>query len=110
GDLQSAALVGRNGAVEWLCLPRFDSPSCFAAILGDETHGEWRLAPVGAAEATSRRYRPGTLILETEVKTPTRTVRVIDFMPRRADGPPRGMRILACVSGRAPLPITPSPP
>src|SRR5262249_4839977 len=106
GDLQSAALVGRNGAVEWLCLPRFDSPSCFAAILGDETHGEWRLAPGGTAEATSRRYRPGPLILETEFKTPTGTVRVIDFMPRRADGPPRVMRIVECVSGRVPMQMT----
>ena len=106
GDLQSAALVGRNGAVEWLCLPRFDSPSCFAAILGDETHGEWRLAPTGTTEATSRRYRPGTLILETEFETPTGTVRLIDFMPRRGDGPPRVMRIVECVSGRVQMQMT----
>ena|SRR5215218_9487574 len=66
GDLESAALVARNGSVDWLCLPRFDSPSCFAAILGDEEHGRWRIAPSGAITATSRRYRPGSLVLETE--------------------------------------------
>ena len=69
GDLQTAALVGRNGSVDWLCLPRFDSPSCFAALLGDERHGRWLLAPAGEAETISRRYRPGTLILETDFET-----------------------------------------
>ena len=69
GDLQTAALVGRDGTVDWLCLPRFDSPSCFAALLGDETHGQWRIAPAGEAQAISRRYRPGTLVLETEFES-----------------------------------------
>ena len=103
GDLQTAALVGRDGAVDWLCLPRFDSPSCFAALLGDETHGTWRLAPEGETQASSRRYRPGTLILETEFETPTGTVRLVDFMPRRIDGPPRVMRIVEGISGRVPM-------
>ena len=69
GDLQTAALVGRNGSVDWLCLPRFDSASCFAALLGDERHGRWQLAPAGEVSAVSRRYRPGTLILETDFET-----------------------------------------
>jgi GH15 family glucan-1,4-alpha-glucosidase len=99
GDLQAAALVGRDGSVDWLCLPRFDSASCFAALLGDERHGRWRLAPVGAARATTRRYRPGTLILETPFETAEGAVRVIDFMPRRGDGPPRVMRIVEGLRG-----------
>jgi GH15 family glucan-1,4-alpha-glucosidase len=63
GDMQAAALVGRNGSVDWLCVPRFDSASCFAALLGDERHGRWRVAPASDPRATSRRYRPGTLRL-----------------------------------------------
>jgi GH15 family glucan-1,4-alpha-glucosidase len=106
GDLQTAALVGRDGAVDWLCLPRFDSASCFAALLGDETHGQWRLAPADEAQAISRRYRRGTLVLETEFETATGTVRLIDFMPRRTDGPPRLMRIVEGVSGRVPMQMT----
>jgi GH15 family glucan-1,4-alpha-glucosidase len=71
GDMQAAALVGRNGSIDWLCLPRFDSASCFAALLGDERHGHWRVAPAGEVRETRRRYRPGTLVLETEFETPT---------------------------------------
>ena len=100
GDMQSAALVGRNGSVDWLCLPRFDSASCFSALLGDERHGRWLLAPAGEARASSRRYRPGTLVLETDFETPEGAVRVIDFMPRRLDGPPRVMRIVEGLRGR----------
>jgi GH15 family glucan-1,4-alpha-glucosidase len=103
GDLQTAALVGRDGAVDWLCLPQFDSASCFAALLGDEGHGRWRLAPVGEARASSRRYRAGTLVLETDFETPDGAVRVIDFMPRRGDGPPRLMRIVEGLKGRVPM-------
>src|SRR5215208_2242150 len=89
GDLQSAAIVGRDGSVDWLCLPRFDSASCFAALVGEERHGRWRLAPAGDVSESRRRYRPGTLVLETEFETADGAVRVVDFMPRRADGPPR---------------------
>ena len=65
GDLQTAALVSRTGSIDWLCLPRFDGPAVFAALLGDERHGRWRLAAAGSAECNSRRYRGDTLILET---------------------------------------------
>jgi GH15 family glucan-1,4-alpha-glucosidase len=103
GDMHSAALVGRDGSVDWLCLPQFDSPSCFAALLGDERHGRWRLAPAVDVRASSRRYRPGTLILETDFETSEGAVRVIDFMPRRGDGPPRLMRIVEGLRGRVPM-------
>jgi GH15 family glucan-1,4-alpha-glucosidase len=82
GDLQSAALISADGAVDWLGLPRFDSPACFAALLGEAEHGCWRMAPAGVVTARSRRYRPGTLVLETEFETADGAVRVIDFMPR----------------------------
>src|SRR5436190_3232486 len=103
GDMQTAALVGRNGSVDWLCVPRFDSPSCFSALLGDERHGRWGLAPAGDIKATTRRYRPGTLVLETDFETADGRVRVIDFMPRRRDAPPRVMRIVEGLSGRVPM-------
>ena len=103
GDMQAAALVGRNGSVDWLCLPRFDSASCFTALLGDERHGRWLLAPAGEVRASSRRYRPGTLVLETDFETEDGAVRVIDFMPRRGQGPPRVMRIVEGLRGRVPM-------
>jgi GH15 family glucan-1,4-alpha-glucosidase len=103
GDMQAAALVGRDGSIDWLCLPRFDSASCFAALLGDERHGRWRLAPPGDIRATGRRYRPGTLVLETDFETPEGAVRVIDFMPRRGEGAPCLMRIVEGLRGRVPL-------
>jgi GH15 family glucan-1,4-alpha-glucosidase len=103
GDMQSTALVGRDGAVDWLCLPRFDSASCFSALLGDERHGRWLLAPADEVRATSRRYRPGTLVLETDFETAEGAVRVIDFMPRRGEGAPRLMRIVEGLRGRVPM-------
>ena len=103
GDMQTAALVGRNGAVDWLCFPRFDSPSCFSALLGNETHGRWLLAPNGEVRTQTRRYRPGTLVLETDFETAEGSVRVVDFMPRRGNGPPRLMRIVEGLSGRVPM-------
>jgi GH15 family glucan-1,4-alpha-glucosidase len=103
GDMRAAALVGRNGAVDWLCLPRFDSASCFSALLGDERHGRWLLAPAGEVRASSRRYRSGTLVLETEFEVAEGAARVIDFMPRRGQGPPRLMRIVEGLHGRVPM-------
>jgi GH15 family glucan-1,4-alpha-glucosidase len=103
GDMQTAALVSREGSVDWLCLPRFDSPSCFAALLGDASHGSWRIAPSGDVRSRSRRYRPGTLVLETDVVTADGQVRMIDFMPPRGDGPPRLMRIVEGMDGRVPI-------
>ena len=85
GDLHTAALVGTDGSVDWLCAPRFDSPACFAALVGDERHGFWRLRPAGASRCTRRAYRAGTLVLETLWETPTGTVRVTDTMPPRRD-------------------------
>src|SRR5215208_5107755 len=103
GDMQSAALVSRDGAVDWLCLPRFDSASCFTALLGDERHGRWLLTPAGEVRASHRRYRHGTLVLETDFETSEGAVRLIDFMPRRAQGPPRVMRIVEGLQGRVPM-------
>src|SRR3954452_25617044 len=80
GDLQTAALVGRDGSIDGLCVPRFDSPACFAALLGDERARRWLLAPASGGECTGRRYRSETLVLETEWQTETGTVRVVDFM------------------------------
>jgi GH15 family glucan-1,4-alpha-glucosidase len=99
GDLQTAALVGRDGSVDWLCLPRFDSPACFAALLDTPDAGRWRIAPVGAGQCTRRRYLGHSLILETEWETPDGVVRVIDFMPLR-DEAPDIVRIVEGVSGR----------
>jgi GH15 family glucan-1,4-alpha-glucosidase len=103
GDMQSAALVGRDGGIDWLCLPRFDSASCFSALLGDSSHGRWLLSPDADARVTSRRYRPGTLVLETEFESADGAVRVIDFMPRRGRGAPRVMRIVEGLRGRVPM-------
>ena len=103
GDLQSAALISRHGSVDWLCLPRFDSPACFAALVGAPDHGCWRLAPAGKVTSVTRRYRPGTLVLETDWETSRGSVRVIDFMPRRGLAAPRLMRIVEGLSGRVPM-------
>jgi GH15 family glucan-1,4-alpha-glucosidase len=81
GDCQTAALIGRDGSIDWLCLPRFDAPACFAALLGRPEHGRFLLAPAGPARLAGRRYRPGTLILETELATDRGKIRLIDFMP-----------------------------
>ncbi|HEY4367557.1 MAG TPA: glycoside hydrolase family 15 protein [Steroidobacteraceae bacterium] len=98
GDCETAALVGRDGSIDWLCWPRFDSDACFAALLGNEDHGRWLLAPVGPVLRSSRQYRKHTLILETRHETETGAVVVIDFMP------PRGaasdvVRLIRCERG-----------
>lgn len=99
GDEQTAALVGRDGSIDWLCLPRFDSGACFARLLGDEDNGYWRIAPEGADISTRRAYRPGTLVLDTEWETADGTVRVTDLMPQR-ERAPDVVRIVEGVSGR----------
>ena len=83
GDCHSAALVSREGSIDWLCLPRFDSPACFAALLGTPQHGRWKIAP-GEPFSVTRRYRPDTLILETEFETDAGAVALVDFMPVRS--------------------------
>jgi GH15 family glucan-1,4-alpha-glucosidase len=81
GDCHTAALVGSDGSIDWLCFPRFDSGACFAALLGAPEHGRWRIAPSGKTTAVRRKYREGTLILETEFETAEGRVRLTDFMP-----------------------------
>lgn len=99
GDEQTAALVGRDGSIDWLCLPRFDSPACFARLLGDKKHGHWRIAPKGAHLCTRRAYRPDTLVLDSEWDTRDGTVRITDFMPQR-DLAPDLVRVIEGVEGR----------
>jgi GH15 family glucan-1,4-alpha-glucosidase len=99
GDLQTAAMVGRDGSIDWLCLPQFDSPACFAALLGDEDNGHGRIAPAGADTCTSRQYRGDTLVLETLWETADGTVRVVDCMPPRGEAPDI-VRIVEGLSGR----------
>lgn len=99
GDLQTAALIGRNGSIDWLCLPRFDSGACFAALLGDDAAGRWVIHPVSGGDCTRRRYRADTLIMESEWETPDGTVRVIDFMPPRGEAADI-VRIVEGISGR----------
>ena len=83
GDCESAALVARNGSIDWLCWPRFDSDACFAALLGTPENGRWLLAPASIVKNTNRKYRDHTLILETRFETVDGAVTVIDFMPPR---------------------------
>src|SRR5215469_4499896 len=80
GDCKAAALVGRDGSIDWLCWPRFDSAACFAALLGTVENGRWLLAPSQPILAVTRHYRPGTLVLETEFQTETGRAAIIDFM------------------------------
>ena len=87
GDLQTAALVGRDGSIDWACFPRFDSGACFAALLGTPEHGRWLVAPRADAWEGTRRYHPRTLVLETEWEAETGAVRVLDFMPPRGKAP-----------------------
>ena len=99
GDLHTVALVGRDGSIDWLCLPRFDSAACFAKLLGDEDHGSWKLAPKGSKDATHRHYRGDTLVLESEFVTDEGTVRVIDCMPIRQQHP-EVVRLVEGVRGK----------
>src|SRR5919199_1394135 len=102
GDLQTAALISREGSVDWLCFPRFDSGACFAALLGDEDNGRWVIEPNAPFRSIHRRYRGDTLILETEWETAAGAVRVIDFMPPRERAPDI-VRIVEGIRGSVPM-------
>ncbi len=99
GDCKTAALVGRDGSIDWLCWPRFDSAACFAALLGTPENGRWLLAPNCPPLDVRRRYLPGTLILETEFHTETGSAAVLDFMPP-LDGAADLVRIVIGRSGQ----------
>jgi len=106
GDCETAALVSRDGSVDWLCWPRFDSDACFAAILGGPEHGRWRVAPVNGVRNVSRRYRDDTMILDTTFECDEGTVVITDFMPtggRRAGTNSDLVRIVRCVKGSVPM-------
>lgn len=105
GDGETAALIARDGSIDFLCWPRFDSDACFAALLGDESHGHWRIAPVDEAPRVSRRYRENTLILETTFETGAGAVRLVDFMPV-GDGPSQIIRIVEGLSGEVELELS----
>src|SRR5882762_7269663 len=81
GDGHTAALISKDGSIDWLCWPRFDSGACFAALLGEVEHGRWRIAPTDAAAVSRRHYRDDTMILETEFETAEGVAVVTDFMP-----------------------------
>src|SRR5262245_45000547 len=99
--MQTAALVGRDGSIDWLCLPRFDSSACFAALLGDPSHGRWLLSP-SVPFRTRRRYREDTPVLDTEYETDSGLVRVTDLMtPRR--GHARVLRLVEGIRGVVPM-------
>jgi GH15 family glucan-1,4-alpha-glucosidase len=102
GDTQTAALVGRDGSIDWLCLPRFDSGACFAALLGDRGNGRWRIAPTDPDATVTRRYRPGTLVLETTFRTSTGVVQLVDCMPIRGEAPDL-VRLVRGIEGRVDL-------
>jgi GH15 family glucan-1,4-alpha-glucosidase len=99
GDLHTAALVSTAGSIDWLCLPRFDSPAAFAALLDNDAAGHWTLAPAAASRCTTRRYAGNTLVLETDWVTTVGSVRVIDFMPPRTAAP-HVVRIVMGLSGQ----------
>src|ERR1043165_7091748 len=87
GDCETAALVARDGSIDWLCFPRFDSAACFAALLGTPEHGRWLLTPTGTIQTIRRHYREGTLVLETEYQTDSGVAAVVDCMPLRTISP-----------------------
>jgi GH15 family glucan-1,4-alpha-glucosidase len=103
GDGETAALVHRNGTIEWLCLPRFDSGACFASLLGDEENGCWKMTACGKVREMTRRYRGDTLVLETEICTDGGKVKLIDFMPTARVQAPDIVRIVECLDGEVEL-------
>ncbi|MGE5145454.1 MAG: glycoside hydrolase family 15 protein [Candidatus Eiseniibacteriota bacterium] len=103
GDMRTVALVGRDGAIDWLCLPRIDGPACFAALLGDAENGRWRVAPREQARSVTRRYVDGTLVLETEFATASGRVRLTDFMALPRDETLDVVRIVTGLEGSVPM-------
>src|ERR1700691_1651625 len=95
GDTETAALVGRDGSIDWLCLPRFDSGSCFAKLLGENKHGRWLITANEPVMSQVRRYRGDSMVLDTEITTDHGVVRVVDFMPPRHHHP----RVVRIVQG-----------
>jgi GH15 family glucan-1,4-alpha-glucosidase len=102
GDCETAALVSRAGSIDWLGFPRFDSAACFAALLGTADHGRWQIAPATEVQRIERRYRPGTLVLETDFHTASGSVRLTDFMPPRTRTPEL-MRVVEGLDGHVPM-------
>ncbi|MGZ3419775.1 MAG: glycoside hydrolase family 15 protein [Polyangiales bacterium] len=102
GDTQTLLVVGKSGSIDWLCLPRFDSPACFASLLGTKDNGRFLLAPRGEIKRVSRRYRENSLVLETEMETEDGVVRIVDAMPIRGEYPDV-VRIVEGVRGRVPM-------
>src|SRR5512133_284847 len=99
GDTHTAALVGRDGSIDWLCLPRFDAPACFSALLGGPEHGRWAIAPTGSPRAVARRYIDDSLVLEQEFETADGRARLVDFMPPHRTEPDL-VRIVEGIRGR----------
>ena len=102
GDTHTGALVGSDGSIDWLCLPRFDSHAVFAALLGEPTNGRWKIAPAGGVRRTSQRYRPATLVVETEFETDDGAARVTDCMSIR-DGRVQVVRVVDGLRGSVPM-------
>ena len=100
GDCQTAALVGRNGSIDWLCWPHFDSAACFAALLGLPDHGRWLLAPADAGARSTRGYRGDTMVLETNFETDSGSVAVIDLMLAGKDVPSGWRAFARCRVGK----------
>src|SRR5262245_25005057 len=102
-NMRGSALVSRTGSIDWLCLPRFDSDACMASLLGRDEHGCWRIHPATAVQSVQRRYRPGTMILETDWTCEGGVVRVTDFMPIGDAWRNSGVRICGGVEGAVPV-------
>jgi len=102
GNCETAALVGRDGSIDWLGLPRFDSAACFAALLGSPDNGRWSIAPMDGSARSTRQYRGDTLVLETLFDTEAGSVRVVDFMARR-EGATDVVRLVQGVRGTVPM-------
>src|SRR3954468_7482988 len=101
-NMHGSALVSRSGSIDWLCLPRFDSDACMAALLGRDEHGAWTIAPRGDVRHARRRYRPGTMILETELACAGGRIRIVDFMPLGHDAI---VRVVEGLAGSVPVDV-----